>query len=233
MPVESVAMNSQRSGSDRFVPRLEALSDRWCPSVTVQRFGSELWVLGNGAADTVSVTDNGQGQVSVTADGRTVTRTGVKQIQVRTGAGDDVVNYTLTGPATRESRLKIDLGSGNDTATLEADGVRLGARVEVDVNGGLGNDAITADYAVEADNRFRIRLDGGLGNDTVTGTVALAAGSTGEVEARVTGGLGNDRLTLNVTGTADELEARLDGDTGFDRWAATPNVRLRGVEGRL
>jgi hypothetical protein len=226
-------MSSHTSGSGRFVPRLEALGDRWCPSVTVQRFGSELWVLGNGAADTVSIMDNGQGQVSVTADGRTVTRTGVKQIQVHTRGGDDAVDYTLTGPATRESRLKIDLGAGNDTATLEADGVRLGARVEVDVNGGLGNDTITADYAVEVDNRFRIRLDGGLGNDTVTGTVALAAGSTGEVEALVTGGLGDDRLTLNVTGTADELEARLDGGLGTDPSASTPNVRLRVVEGRL
>lgn len=86
---------------------------------------------------------------------------------------------------------------------------------------------------MEVDGEFRFRLDGGDGNDTVTGNLALAAGSTGTAEVLVKGNEGDDRLTLNVTGTARSLEAKLDGDAGFDRWAATPNVRLSEVEAPL
>ena len=104
---------------------------------------------------------------------------------------------------------------------------------EVEVNGGSGNDMITANYSVEADGRFRFRLTGGDGNDTVNASLALAAGSTGEVEAEVDGNDGDDRLTLNVTGRAGSLDARLNGNDGFDRGASTPNVRVQNVEAGL
>jgi len=96
-----------------------------------------------------------------------------------------------------------------------------------------GADQITADYSVEADDRFRFRLDGGAGNDTLSASLALLAGSQGEVEARVKGGLGDDRLTLNVTGSAGSLKAEIDGDEGFDRFARTRNVQVNEVEAPL
>jgi len=109
----------------------------------------------------------------------------------------------------------------------------LPADAEVEVSGGRGNDTITADYAVEVDGQFRFRLDGGDGNDTVTANLALAAGSTGTVEALVKGNEGDDRLTLNVTGAAASLSAKLDGDAGFDRCASTPNVQVEECEAPL
>jgi hypothetical protein len=226
-------MSSHSQRTRRFVPRLEGLETRWCPSVTIQSNGAELRIDGNDAADVVSITDDGQGRVSVTAGGRTATFTGISQIRAQTGGGNDTVDYLLTGSTTAESRVRIDLGEGADVARLQASGVRLGADAEVEVSGGRGNDTITADYAVEADGRFRFRLDGGDGDDTVTANLALAAGSTGAVEALVKGNEGDDRLTLNVTGAAASLNARLDGDAGFDRCASTTNVQVEECEAPL
>jgi len=226
-------MGSRLSRSSRFVPRLEALEARWCPSVTIQANGQELRIDGNDAADVISITDNGQGRVAVTADGRTAAFTGISLIRVQTRGGNDAVDYQLTGSTTAPSQVRIDLGEGNDVATVRANGVRLGADAEVEVSGGRGADVITAAYAVEADGRFRFRLDGGDGDDTVSANLALAAGSTGAVEALVKGNEGDDRLTLNVTGTAGSLDARLDGDAGFDRCASTPNVRVEECEAPL
>jgi hypothetical protein len=226
-------MGFQPHRSVRFTPRLETLGPRWCPSVTVQANGPELRIEGNDAADAVVITDNGQGGVTVTADGRTRTFNGISQIRVDTRGGNDTVDYRLTGSTTAQSRVRIDLGGGADTATVRAAGVRLGAEAEVEVNGVGGADTITADYAVEVDSRFRLRLDGGSGNDTVTANLALAAGSTGAVEALAKGNDGDDRLTLNVTGATGSLDAKIDGDAGFDRCAGTPNVRVEECEAPL
>lgn len=219
--------------SRRLVPRLEGLDLRLCPSVTVQANGPSLQISGNGTADAVSIVDNGQGRVTVTANGQISTFVDISEIRVQTGGGNDTVDYRLTGSTTAQTKVGIDLGDGDDTATVRASGVRLGADAELKVSGGRGNDAITADYAVEVDGRFKFELVGNEGNDTITGNLALAAGSTGAVEARVQGNDGDDRLTLNVTGTAGSLDARLSGNDGFDRFAATANVQVDGVEAPL
>jgi hypothetical protein len=227
-------MSKRPSQARRFVPTLEGLEQRWCPSVTIQRNGPDLRIEGDDRANDVRVVDNGQGGVTVTADGRTATFTGIARIEARTRGGNDNFEYSLTGNALTPMRLLVDLGSGADTAALRADAVRLAAAVEVEVNGGTGNDRITANYNnVDVDNQFRFRLNGDDGNDTVAANIALAAGSTGTVEARVKGGAGDDNLTLNVTGSAASVQARLDGDEGFDRCASAPNVEVRGCEAPL
>jgi hypothetical protein len=226
-------MRNRSSRSPRWSPRLESLDSRLLLSVTIQANGPQIQVSGDNAADVVSVTDNGQGRVSVTANGRTSTFGGISEIDVQTGGGNDTVNYRLTGSTTVQSRVRIDLGDGNDTANLTANGVRLGADAQVEVDGGSGNDRITANYSVKADGQFQFRLTGGEGNDTVTANLALAAGSTGAVQAEVDGNDGDDLLTLKVTGKAGSLDARLNGNDGFDRGASTPNVRVQNIEAGL
>jgi len=226
-------MRSRSSRPGRFVPRLEVLEDRWCPSVTLQTNGPELRIDGNAAADTVSISDNGAGRVSVTANGRTTAFTGITQIRMQTGGGNDAVDYQLTGPITAEHQVRIDLGGGADTATIHASGVQIGAKTEIGVSGGSGNDTITADLAAQVTGQLKLTLQGGDGNDTIRANLALAARSTGQVEAVVNGNDGDDQLTLNVTGTAGSLKAQLKGDAGFDRFAATSNVQIEGVEAPL
>ena len=83
---------TSRSGRSRwYTPCLDALERRQCLSVTIQANGPELRIDGNDAADTVSITDNGQGGVAVTANGRTTAFTGISQIVVQTRGGDDTV----------------------------------------------------------------------------------------------------------------------------------------------
>jgi len=226
-----MSLRSSRPAS--FVPRLEVLEDRWCPSVTLQTNGPELRIQGNAAADVIGITDNGAGRVSVTANGQTAAFSGITQIRVESGDGNDTVDYRLTGPTAADHLVRIDLGNGADTVSIRASGVRIGGKTEINVSGGSGNDTITADLAVQVAGQLKLQLQGGEGNDTITANVALAAGSTGQAEAVVNGNDGDDRLTLNVTGTAGSLKAQLKGDAGFDRFAATPNVQVEGVEAPL
>jgi hypothetical protein len=226
-------MSSRHSRRNGFVPRMEVLEDRWCPSVTLQTNGPELRIQGNAAADIISISDNGAGRVSVTANGQTRAFNGITQVRVDSGDGNDSVDYQLTGSTVTDHLVRIDLGSGTDSVSLRASGVQLGGKVEFDVSGGTGADTISADLAVQVTGQLKLGLQGGEGNDTIVANVALAARSTGQVEAVVNGNDGDDQLTLNVTGTARSLKAQLKGDTGFDRFAATPNVQLEGVEAPL
>ena len=226
-------MSSRSSRPAGFVPRLEVLEDRWCPSVTLQTNGPELRIQGNAAADVISITDNGAGRVSVTANGKTSAFNGITQVRIDTGDGNDMVDYQLTGSTVADHQVRIDLGSGTDSVSIRASGLQLAGKTEFDVSGGSGADTITADLAVQVTGQLKLGLQGGDGNDIITANVALAARSTGQAEAVVNGNDGDDRLTLNVTGTAASLKAQLKGDAGFDRFAATPNVQVEGGEAPL
>jgi len=175
-----------RSSRLGWSPCLESLDARVLLSVTIQANGPQIQVSGDNAADVVSVTDNGQGRVSVTANGRTSTFGGISEIDVQTGGGNDNVSYQLTGSTTSQHRFKIDLGSGDDTADVTANGIRLGADAEIEVDGGSGNDTITANAAVEADGQFRFRLTGGEGNDVVTANMPWPRAAPGRSRPRWT-----------------------------------------------
>ena len=227
-------MSSRSARPAGFVPRLEALEDRWCPSVTLQTNGPELRIQGNAADDVISITDNGAGRVSVTANGKTSAFTGITQLRIDTGDGNDTIDYQLTGSTVADHLVRIDLGSGTDSVSIRArwpptrgqDRVRRQRRQ-------WRSNTITADLAVQVTGQLKLGLQGGDGNDIITANVALAARSTGHAEAVVNGNDGDDRLTLNVTGTAASLKAQLKGDAGFDRFTATPNVQVEGVEAPL
>src|SRR3954454_21923174 len=119
-------MRNRSSRSSRWTPRLESLDHRLLLSVTIQANGPQIQLSGDNAADVVSITDNGQGRVSVTADGRNSTFRGSSEIDVQTGGGNDSVAYQLTGSITSQSKVKIDLGDGDDTTNISANGVCLG-----------------------------------------------------------------------------------------------------------
>jgi hypothetical protein len=60
----SLIKTSNRPAS-RFLPRVEALESRWCPSTGgIVQTGSALVIRGDGANDTITVSDNGQGGVT-------------------------------------------------------------------------------------------------------------------------------------------------------------------------
>jgi Ca2+-binding RTX toxin-like protein len=107
--------------------------------------------------------------------------------------------------------IAIDVGAGNDTIS---DAPQSGANVD----GGLGDDAITADQGTNMG-----LIDGGLGDDRIsTGPLAVVA--------QLTGGFGDDRIvSQNGTSTIsggfgrDFIDGHDEADTidcgaGLDRF---------------
>lgn len=212
-----------------FVPRLEMLEERDCPSVSAGIFYNTLYLIGDSAANKVAITDDGQGKVSATIDGVQASGSDIRGIVVLAGAGNDSVTYTLSGLLKTSRGLLIDLGGGDDSATLDASlGVASGSLLGT-VRGGSGNDTIKADLGpIAANAHVLLTLDGGLGNDTIAATfkgqlngslglailggwgqdtlsadITIEAESTGQLATLVSGGPDNDALTLNVNdGTA-------------------------------
>jgi hypothetical protein len=217
-------------------------------------------VIGDAANNTISITDDGRGNVSVTADGgQAVTASGINRIDVDTRGGDDTFSYALTAALEGDRNLSVRLGGGNDRATIEAaDGIArgtfavqmegregadsltvtlgaiaAGARADVRADGDEGNDTINLAFTGDLDGELRLRAEGDDGNDTITTNVTLAAGSTGRLEAEVRGGKGDDTLTLTVngdTGGLNSFKALLDGDDGNDTATATANVTVEEAE---
>src|SRR5690242_11287929 len=64
MALRNSGRTHHRAGA--FVPRLEALEDRCCPSVSATVTGTTLSIVGDNLANVVTITDDGQGHVSAT-----------------------------------------------------------------------------------------------------------------------------------------------------------------------
>src|SRR5262245_24164272 len=85
----------------------------------------QLTFTGDGANDTVIINDNGSGVIS----GQITTPAGlvafgptppiIKQIEVKTNAGDDYVRYTLTADPTVAHNVQVELGVGNDVFKMD------------------------------------------------------------------------------------------------------------------
>src|SRR5262245_14200098 len=223
-------MNSHRcrnAQSSRFTPRLQALEDRTSPAVAIFTFGGTMFVLGDGSANTVTLDDKGDGNITatITSSTNTATRTAnVGAVVVLTGGGADTVNYKLANPLTAYRALLVDLGSGDDTATIDAtagvnrsalavavlggDGadnikasvgaIAAGAYAGLALDGGAGGDTIDVTSNGLLNGALAVAVAGGSGNDMLSANLNIAAGSTGYLAAAVLGGFGDDNLTLNV-----------------------------------
>src|SRR5262245_34914269 len=114
--------------SRRSLPSLESLETRFCPAVRVSVLGSAMTVLGDHAANAISISDTGAGGITVVGDGRTFNASGITSLRVRAQDGNDQLSYTLTGASTGIRAIDIDLEKGNDSASVDlAAGVASGS----------------------------------------------------------------------------------------------------------
>jgi hypothetical protein len=203
--------------------------------VAVFAAGGALVVFGTKADNTIHITDDGNGGVSVTVDGGAASSfTGIKNIVVHGRDGNDTVNYQLTGPATLGTHLNLHLGNGNDTATLDfAAGVNS-PRLKVDLDGGKGNDTVNATFGELTSGNVYFRANLGDGDDTFTGTLNGDVLAGAKLRVKVAGHKGNDTFTLNAAGADVAAEALLALDFDGDKGTDTFNVTYQGkVEGTL
>src|SRR5213076_1286434 len=103
-------------------------------------------------------------------------------------------------------------GAGNDTLKVMGVGatgtIRLDpdSRLQIDLQGGLGNDTITTDLgkadALGLMGAIRLRLSGGLGSDILTAMLASDTTTTGSFDVAVFGDQGDDQMTFQLTSNA-------------------------------
>lgn len=175
-----------------------------------------------------------QGDVFITRE--TVTATDpnsqlqfADKLVINTGAGDDRVeigqrNNGLLDVSINGQKYQITLGPGQQLGVRSGDGndvihAASSVRVDMDVDGGAGNDTITT-------GRGRDRVDGGAGDDRINGGDGRddLFGNTGN--DRIDGGRGNDVI---YGGDGDD---RLLGGDGRDYLeGGRGNDRLEGGRG--
>jgi len=225
--------SAPRRQSARFVPRLEALEDRNCPTfIGVE--GHTLLIIGGPTADTVTIMDSGNGMVTGTLDGQTATGTAINNIVVHTGGGNDMLTYTLTSPLTTPEHLQINMGSGMDSATLNFSPGITNTRLKVDFTGGRGDDTLTTMFGPITNSHVNFRANLGKGADTFDGTLLGNIMGDSAVRFLVQGGKGADTLGFHADSTnidaGASLKVNLRGGKGDD----TINFDYKGVlNGRL
>lgn len=190
----------------------------------------------------------------------------ISRIITNLGAGDDRYNVVLSGLTySRAKTFTANLGAGNDSATFDFGGqlvvpmggpvggpfpgprpASLFANVSIDVNAGVGNDAVSGIFGhvgvgvnltyrttlgegndvasfslagrVQANARITNDFVGGLGNDQIVSDLGYGNISTNAVvNTYLDGGLGNDQLNSVYRGTLDgSFNTRFWGGAGED-----------------
>jgi hypothetical protein len=218
---------------NRFVPRLEALEDRNCPSfIGVQ--GHTLLVIGDSSANTISIMDSGNGMVTGTIDGQSATGTAVHNVVVRAGAGDDTLTYTLSNPLTTSEHFQINMGSGTDSATLDFSPGVTDSHLKVDFTGNKGDDTLTTKIGSVMDSHVDFRANLGKGADTFDGTLLGNIMGDSAVRFLVEGGKGTDTLGFHAASTNIDAGASLNVNLLGGKDDDTINFDYMGqVNGRL
>src|SRR5262245_39013961 len=221
-----------RHRAHRFRPALETLENRYCPAAGIVVIGHTMIVQGDADANDVTITDDGNGNISATLTGLNVWTskdgTGINYVIVNTKGGNDTVTYTLNGDLTSSLALAVDLGAFQDGTgnTNSVDFNFSGYTVKapylaVGVLGTLGTDKVTAEFGAITDSYVALGAALGGNDDSFTATLSGALSGDADVYLGAYGGFGKD--TLKVDATADvtidsnaELAVLLDGGWGDD-----------------
>lgn len=220
---------------------VEALADRLAPSVTFTDNPSDrslTIVAADNQNNTITIRNDGAGNLTVVADGVTRTFTQVEHVDVDAGNGQDTVTYnqgtsTQARNTTRSFSLHVDLGSGlfDGSATnrftanvfgnvgFVQNGAVQARDLSFDIWGGNGADRLDFNFNdtdIRTGSELYIMAIGFGGADNIT------LDSDGEVDGNLfftlQGWGGNDTIAANVL-----LDAGSTGLLGRDGTAA--NIR--------
>jgi hypothetical protein len=230
-------MRSQNSPRRRPFSRpcVEQLEHRWTPSVSAA--GNAVTIRGTSGSDQIVVYDNGTngpGALLVYENGtRTFTSSGpVGGVHISTLGGADTVVYRQVSPlllpgASRERDIDIDLGDGNDLASLNFFSI-INSIYDVVVQGGRGNDQIQASAGGKIvgqplrGGRLVISMFGGEGDDFLDVRAFNDVGQDGIMTVQQTGGAGSDLIIhqyegkLNGTYFLSQVSDRDRNDAAFN-----------------
>ena len=195
-----------------FCPRVEALEERALMACNVfVGPGGVLNIIGDGAADTIRLEDDGLATVHVDATGfGSHTFTGIRSIVVDSGAGDDFVFYNLQGDlqagVTRTFDAALREGDDRFFATLynpntgKYSDFQQGSLLLLGVKAHEGNDDLFFDAGggVDMDHAtMKIGFHGNDGDDRI-GMSWAGLNDHGGVTFWSYGGEGNDLIRQSM-----------------------------------
>jgi hypothetical protein len=190
----------------KFVPGLEALEDRSLLSVTATFSAGTLVLNGDNSGNKITITDPGNGTITVAATG--VQKTpfhNVNHIIVNGGNGGNTLTYNLTGALQESERLEFNLGNGasNKFTGMVTGNIPEGMRYRLGVQGGRGKDNIAVTYQGKMRGVLTLNAVDNThvqpGNaDKINYQINLNPHSNGTINPHVQGGGGNDNLQLFV-----------------------------------
>jgi hypothetical protein len=215
-----------------FRPRLEILEDRCCPS-GISIHGHTMLIVGGRLGNTVTVTDDGQGNITGSIDGQTASGVSITHVIVRTGRGDNSVNYHLTNPLTHSERLDFEL-RGNDTLGLDFSAGVNAPKLDINVLGGKKDQDVTATFGTITATHLNLAANLGGGDDSFLTTLAGDLVEGARVALGANGGAGVDATTVNASGINLDPDARLSVDLVGGAGNDTTNFTYSGqLNGRL
>ena len=155
---------------------IEPLEARMCPAVTFGFDAGVLTVTGDDTPNAISLLQSGDGIVQATGDGQSQTFSGVDQVIVNAGGGNDQIFYhgIVNRIAQGHSVFRINAGAGNDTIVVDDGETRdnVSGRItsvavdpiDVGVDLGTGADKLTVSMRHHVDvNLDVLSSDGGDG----------------------------------------------------------------------
>jgi hypothetical protein len=196
--------------SRRFLPRLEALESRWCPSSGgITQHGHTLLIQGDGSNNTITISDDGRGDVTarihLSNSSRTVTATGITDIKIDAGGGNDTIGYALTGALSESEQVMLCLDRGSSQACFDYSAGLMRSTLAMTIGGGSGRNQLSTTFGALTGSR--LNLSENLGSGGATSHVNFAGQLEGsDATVVVHGGSGNDQVYAAV---GDETNANL------------------------
>lgn len=227
-----------RAQARRWLPTLENLEVRCCPAhAGIHLGGGTLVISGDDKANTILVTGDGTGAVTVTLDtGTPQTFTGVKHLDIHSGKGNDSVTLTYATGVT-QPHLNVDLHTEDGDDVVNATfGAITNSHLDFNAHLGKGNDAFNLGMngAVTGKSDAHFTADGEKGDEsfTVNATGADVA-STAKLSFDLNGHEGTQTTTVNYAGKVNgELRLETHADKGADTVAANLSLAT-GSTGRV
>lgn len=231
---------TQSSQGNRIRPTLESLGERVVPSASFNLSNDNHTLVitaGDHQNNNIAIVNNGDGDLTIRADGEVERFFDINFLFVNTGDRTDNVTYsqgssTQFANVTRDLFVHVNLGDNasgtTDRFTADIfgnvgnfqDGVLSKHTLGFFVNGNQGHDRIVInanhDTDVRSGSSLILHVNGDDGNDSIS--VNYRGEMDGKLDLIVAGNNGNDAISVNARldagSTGSVLSADADGNTG-------------------
>jgi hypothetical protein len=234
----SHAMNPALGRAGRFIPKLETLEERCCPSTISLNSQTHLLTLtGDSSNNTIIVRDGGRGDIQVYGlAGATAAHplkyTGVAAIEMDSKTGNDHLDYALTGALTKPEKLTLNLGKGADQVKLDFTKGVSAASLGVSINGAGGRgQEVTALFGAITNTNLNLAAHLGDGWNHFTALFNGDLNGSAKADVNVVGGKGTDGISIEAKGgiaASARLSIEANGGAGDNTVHADYTGKLAG-----